>query len=330
MLVDSTRWAEFITDHSDAHLLQTAEWAELKSSFGWQAERIIAGDTGAQILFRRLPLGYSIAYIPKGPLGWNDVLLAEIDSVCKRHRAIFLKIEPFDWEPGKEWHSLEQHGFFPSAPIQPPRTVTISLADSEEDILAGMKQKTRYNIRLAEKKGVVVKSSQDYAAFHRMALVTGTRDQFGIHALGYYLKMQKLFEPVGNCILFMAYYEDRPLAGIIVFAQGKSAWYMYGASTDEERNRMPTYLLQWEAIKWARQRGCATYDLWGIPDFDEEELERRFAEKPQHEGLWGVYRFKRGFGGTVCRSVGAWDKVYLPVLYWLYKLYTTLRKRGVE
>ena len=330
MLVDLKRWSEFISSHPECHILQDGRWGELKSGFGWQVEHIICGDAGAQILFRKLPLGFSIAYIPKGPVGVNPALFDEIDEVCRGHKSIFLKVEPFDWEPIEVWNDLEKKGFLPAPAIQPRRTVTIELTGSEEELLAGMKQKTRYNIRLAEKKDIEIRQSDDYQAFHKMALETGERDNFGIHALKYYLRIKDLFGKTGQSALLMAYFEEKPLAGIIVMRQGKSAWYMYGASTGEERNRMPTYLLQWEAMKWAKAKGCSEYDLWGIPDHDEDELERLFTEKNQHDGLWGVYRFKRGFGGTIRRSVGAWDKPYRRGLYSLYKLYSRLRKQGME
>jgi peptidoglycan pentaglycine glycine transferase (the first glycine) len=102
----------------------------------------------------------------------------------------------------------------------------------------------------------------------------------------------------------------------VVFALGGCAYYLYGASTDEERNRMPTYLLQWRAMQWAKERGCTEYDLWGLPDEDEETLEAQFESRS--DGLWGVYRFKRGFGGQVKRAAQALDRVYMPLLYRLY------------
>jgi lipid II:glycine glycyltransferase (peptidoglycan interpeptide bridge formation enzyme) len=118
--------------------------------------------------------------------------------------------------------------------------------------------------------------------------------------------------------LLVAEYEGEPLASLMVFANpfGKRAWYMYGASNDNERNRMPTYLLQWEAICWARARGSEEYDLWGVPDEDEAKLESEFESR--RDGLWGVYRFKRGFGGEVKRAAQAVDRVYNPLLYWMY------------
>jgi len=192
----------------------------------------------------------------------------------------------------------------------------VDLRGTEDDILARMKQKTRYNIRLANKKDVTVRSWDDLPAFHQMMLVTGGRDGFGVHSLEYYQRAYDLFHPTGMAELLVAEYEGVPLAALMVFARGRRAWYMYGASTDEERNRMPTYLLQWEAMRWARSKGAEEYDLWGVPDEDEETLEAHFTER--NDGLWGVYRFKRGFGGELKRAVQALDRVYNPLLYKLY------------
>jgi lipid II:glycine glycyltransferase (peptidoglycan interpeptide bridge formation enzyme) len=179
-----------------------------------------------------------------------------------------------------------------------------------------MKQKCRYNVRLAEKKGVTVRSWDDLESFHRMMTITGGRDGFGVHSLEYYRKAYELFHPVGMADILVAEFESRPLAALMVFALGQRAYYLYGASTDEERSRMPTYLLQWRAMQWARERGCTDYDLWGVPDADEETLEAQFETR--RDGLWGVYRFKRGFGGQVRRAAQALDRVYMPLLYWLY------------
>jgi len=285
----------------------------------------VCGESGAQVLFRSLLLGYSIAYIPKGPIHFTDELLNEQDRVCQLHKAIFLKIEPFAWEPYLTWQRLEDLGWHRSESIQPRRTVTISLTLSSEEILAGMKQKTRYNIRLAQRKDVTVRPDDDVALFHRMMLTTGERDTFGIHSLAYYQRAYECFAPLGACTLLIAAYQGRPLAGLMAFAQGDTAWYFYGASTDEERNRMPTYLLQWEAIQWAKQKGCTVYDLWGVPDHSESELEETFLDRS--DGLWGVYRFKRGFGGQLHRTIGTWDRVYQPLAYKLYQMWTGRRQQ---
>jgi len=327
-----TDWNQFLEFHPNAHVLQMGEWGELKKDFGWKPVRLILDrETGAQILFRRLPLGLTLGYMPK-PVGskqwmknseqWtvdSDQFWKEVDSVCKQNRAIFLKIEPDVW-------SLDfnlQPSTFNLRPsphnIQPPRTIVISIKEDEEKILARMKPKCRYNIRLAEKKGVTIRAWDDISAFHEMMTVTGGRDNFGVHSKEYYQRAYELFHPKGTCELLVAEYEGKPLASLMVFANGKRAWYVYGASNDQERNRMPTYLLQWEAIRWAKARGCDEYDLWGVPDENEETLEANFESR--HDGLWGVYRFKRGFGGELKRAAQAVDRVYNPLLYWIYVKY---------
>ena len=229
------------------------------------------------------------------------------------------------WAPaGPDFQSRLLPGFSPSPhAIQPPRTIRIRLEGSEETLLERMKQKTRYNIRLAEKKGVTVRQSADLAAFQKMMDVTGQRDGFGVHSLDYYRRAYDLFAPRDECVLLQAEYNGMPLAALMAFRHGRRAWYFYGASTEVERGRMPAYLLQWEAMRWARSQGCREYDLWGIPDEEEQVLEERFSERS--DGLWGVYRFKRGFGGEVCRSVGAWDRVYSPVLYRMYRWWLSRR-----
>lgn len=312
MIVSLADWNQFLSQHPNAHLLQTGEWGELKSAFGWKPMRIVNGDSGVQILFRKLPLGLTIGYIPKANV--DSSLWTEIDSACKQNRVVFLKLEPDQWEDNFVLHNssfiLSKHN------IQPPRTLIVDLRGNEEEILARMKQKTRYNIRLAEKKGVTVRAWDDLGSFHKMMLITGGRDGFGAHSREYYRRAYELFHPKGMCEILLAEYEGKPLAALFVARNGNRAYYLYGASTDEERNRMPTYLLQWEAMKWAKARGCEEYDLWGVPDEDEATLEANFETR--RDGLWGVYRFKRGFGGQLKRAAQAMDRVYNPLLYWAY------------
>ncbi len=318
--ISKTEWSEFLSKFPDAHILQTSEWGQLKSEFEWRVAHIVLGDTGAQILFRKLPFGLSLAYIPRGPVGEDwDRLWPEVDIVCKENRAIFLKVEPDLWEGDPPFHQNGQlpPGFHLSPhEIQPPRTLLVNLKGTEDQILARMKQKTRYNIRLARRKGIVIRQTCDIDAFYELMEITGERDAFGVHSKEYYQRALDLFEPRGNCVLLCAEFEGQPLAGLIVFARGKRAWYFYGASSNEHRHLMPTYLLQWKAMQWAKAQGCIEYDLWGVPDEDQEFLEANFLERS--DDLWGVYRFKRGFGGEICRTIQAWDRVYNPILYKLF------------
>jgi peptidoglycan pentaglycine glycine transferase (the first glycine) len=321
-IVSLAEWNQFIQKHPNAHLLQTGEWGELKSAFGWKPIRIVSGEVGVQVLFRKLPLGFTIGYIPK-PVKGNQLLVIgnsfwrEVDSICKAHHAIFLKLEPDSWE-GEDHSQITNYSLLITSPhnIQPPRTIIVDIKGSEEKILARMKQKTRYNIRLAEKKGVTVRAWDDIESFHKMLLLTGSRDGFGVHSREYYQRAYDLLHHKQMGELLLAEYEGKPLAALFIARNGNRAYYLYGASTDEERNRMPTYLLQWEAMKWAKARGCEEYDLWGVPDEDEATLEANFEKRD--DGLWGVYRFKRGFGGELKHAAQAMDRVYNPLLYWAY------------
>ncbi len=330
--LSTSEWEDFLARHPEAHILQTAAWGELKADFGWEVHRCVADGTGAQLLFRSLPLGFTIAYIPKGPVYGlqgpgneprdsvdepaREQFWTEIDALCRQRRAIALKVEPDLWQdPANGGAAKPPPGFRHSShAIQPPRTILVDLQDDEEAIQARMKQKTRYNIRLASRKEVVVRSSADVEAFYELIAVTGERNEFGVHNAAYYRRAYELFHPRGDCELLVAEYQHQRLAALMVFSHGSRAWYFYGASLEEHRERMPTYRLQWEAMRWARARGCLTYDLWGIPDEEEHTLEDQFTHRS--DGLWGVYRFKRGFGGVVRRAQGPWDRVYQP---WMYR-----------
>ena len=319
--VNRVEWDNFIKGQSDSHIMQTSHWGDLKSEFGWQIERIVNGQNGAQVLFRKLPFGKSIGYIPKGPVGSNfHDLMGDIDTLSRKNQAIFLKIEPDLYEPvlPEILSHLSSFGI-PSKPIQPQRTILINLDGKDEDWLRRMKQKTRYNIQLAQKKNVTVNETTDIDTFHQLMVITGNRDKFGVHNYAYFKKVHELFSAVGKCTLLEARYGNDVLGGVMVFSHHQRAWYFYGASNDHERNRMPNYLLQWEAMRWAEANSCTIYDLWGIPDYEENELEESFSKAVGE--LWGVYRFKRGFGGNVVRSVDAFDRIYHPAYYRLYLIY---------
>lgn len=333
MSIDFREWENLVSKYPDAHLLQLASWGDFKAKFGWEVCRIQQQDSGAQILFRKLPLGLCWGYIAKGPVGdeWESVW-PYVEAECRRRRAVFLKVEPDIGygDPQELKQRLRDLGCHPSQHhIQPWTTLVVDLTGGEEEVLARMKQKTRYNIRLARRKGVVVEAAEgrneQVEAFYNLMEITGSRDGFGIHSQAYYQKAYEIFWPAGQCELFVAHYDGGLLAGVMVFATGKRAWYFYGASSDEQRNLMAPYAAQWAAMQWARSKGCLEYDLWGIPDEDLESLEAEFTQR--QDGLWGVYRFKRGFGGRIERSPGACDRVfnrflYLFYLFWMKKSQT--------
>jgi lipid II:glycine glycyltransferase (peptidoglycan interpeptide bridge formation enzyme) len=188
----------------------------------------------------------------------------------------------------------------------------LDISGDEKAILAGMKEKWRYNIRLAGRKGITVRRATEQAdidAFYKLYITTSNRDQFFIHPQAFYEKILRLFDEDGrdHAALFLAEYEGKPIAGTIILWLGPWSWYMYGASANEQRERMPNHLLQWTSMQWAKSKGCHYYNFRGIPDMLEEGQE-----------LWGVYVFKRGFGGYAMRSLETHELVYNPLVYQVY------------
>jgi lipid II:glycine glycyltransferase (peptidoglycan interpeptide bridge formation enzyme) len=336
-ITDRDTWNATLALMPYAHVLQTWEWGEFKAATtGWIPRRIAYMHEGAvaamaQILTRRLgPL--AIMYVPKGPaLDYADQPLrqAVLDSL-KRHArlsgAIFLKIDPdvvigvgvpgeygaYDDPLGAqiaaEWQAAGLR--FSPDQVQFRNSIIVDLRLSEDELLAAMKQKTRYNVRLASRRDITIRlgSADDLDMLYRLYAETARRDDFVIRPLEYYRRAWADFMRAGLAQPIIAEYRGRPVAHVIIFGFGGRAWYFYGASSDEERNRMPTYLLQWEAIRWAKAQGMQVYDFWGAPD--------DFAD--ENDPLAGVFRFKEGFGGVVVRRIGAWDYPARPALYALY------------
>jgi len=332
---EDAAWDAFVEAHPNGSLLQTTNWARLKNRFGWSSHRVWLKKegryvAGAQVLFRSAALGMiKIGYIPHGPLvDWQDeeqvdVLFSQIDQSAYQHGAGIVKMEPLLWQQELSlpaWAAIceREQSVITDDTIQPPRTIMVDLQPAEEEILSAMKSKTRYNIRLSARKEISVRegSADDLPAFNRLMAETGQRDKFGTHTPEYYRDAYQLFAP-DRATLLIAEYEERPLAASFITAFSKTGTYLYGASSNEERNRMPAYAVQWAAMLWAKKKGCSQYDLWGIPDADEEQLEAEFTTRK--DGLWPVYRAKRGYGGRIQRTVGAADRVYNQRLYRLYK-----------
>ncbi|NUQ86720.1 MAG: peptidoglycan bridge formation glycyltransferase FemA/FemB family protein [Anaerolineales bacterium] len=295
-----------------------------------------------QIIRNGFAARLSILYSPKGPLlDWTNEplrnrVLDDLQSFARKQGAIFLKIDPDvvlgTGVPGGEedvidnggqvvMSELKRRGWeYSSDQIQFRNTVVIDLNPSEEELLARMKQKTRYNIRLAEKKGVSLRvgNLEDLGMLYRMYAETSVRDGFVIRDEGYYKTVWTLFMNSSDptCEPLIAEVDGEPVAAIFVFYFAGRAYYVYGMSRELHREKMPNYLLQWEAMKRAKARGCAVYDLWGAPEvFDESD------------SMWGVYRFKEGLGGRVVRTLGAWD--YAPSPLW-YKMYSEIIPRVLD
>lgn len=333
------QWDTFVTQHPRAHLLQLSAWGDLKAAFGWTPVRVALADdadtlvAGAQLLIQRLPLRLgTLAYVPYGPLvDWTDAaqvraLIAALDQAARQHRAALMKIEPGLHLDGVDWAA---HGFRPSPQtVQPPRTIVLGLDGDDDAIMARMNQGTRRNIRKSIKHDVAIRQGTraDLDSFTALLETTGTRSEFGIHTPGYYARAYDLFVPQGRAALIMGSYAGTDLAGVMVFALGDWAWYFYGASSRHESQRMASYGVQWAAIQWAKTKGARWYDMYGVPDATPEDLEAQFESRA--DGLWSVYRFKRGWGGDILRGAGAWDRVYNHIVYTVYQWALRLRAGG--
>jgi peptidoglycan pentaglycine glycine transferase (the first glycine) len=353
-IADPGEWDKLVLSMPNPHLLQSWLWGQVKQGFGWTPRRWSWDDDSgsslavAQILQRALPgpLPLSVLYCPKGPLlGWDDsdlrlAVVRDLETMAAARGVIQLKIDPDlplafglagqgDHQPdptgSKVVALLESRGWAESDEnIQFANTMILDLRPPESALLAAMKQKTRYNIRLAARKGVEVRlgAQPDLDLLFEMYAETSIRDGFVIRPPGYYRHVWGQFVRAGLAQPLIAEVAGEPVAAVIVFAFGSTAWYLYGMSRQAHREKMPNYLLQWEAIRWARARGCLRYDLWGAPDtFDESDP------------MWGVYRFKDGFGARVMRGIGAWDKTVRRPLHLAYavllpRLLSIMRRRG--
>ena len=325
-------WDDFVLSQPRAHLLQISGWGRLKARFGWGAriimlrenERIVAG---ALVLLKPLPFkSGTMAYIPMGGYASEPGQYQRLWTAIRRETgAAFLKLEPgHSHECGER--ALAAQGFQPSPQtIQPPRSIIIDIDGDDETILRRMNQGTRRKIRKSQAGGIMYCEGMraDLHAFSQLMQATGERNDFGVHNDAYFDAVYELLMPEYGALL-LARHDGELLAAIMVFALGGGAWYLYGASSRAKPNLYATYGLQWQAIQWARRRGCRHYDLWGVPDYEQASLEAQFKERG--DGLWGVYGFKRGFGGQVIRSPGAWDLAWNPIVYAAYRASLKLRR----
>ncbi len=327
---DASFWDDAVTDLS-GHLLQTWRWGEFKSLHGWTPVRILLpGDyrpkVAAQLLFRRVG-PFSVAYVPRGPLA-GELTMGEVaeftravDDACRRRRTIAVLIEP---ETSELPLSLGRSALWKANDvlIQPRRTIKVRVGVSDNDLLSNMKSKTRYNVRLAQRRGVTVRRGgvREVPLFYQLLQETSERDGFGIHAVDYFDDLMRVFGD--EAALFIAEFEGEPAAGLLALRGGDEAIYMYGATRSEFQRHMPAYLIQFEAMQWARKSGCALYDLWGIPATDEPPADAVDSSGTVNvrDGMWGVYRFKQGFGGDVVSYPGLFERVYLKPLMTAWRM----------
>ncbi len=341
MIIEEDRrdeWNEFIACCPHGNVLQCWEWGELKQRTGWQPLPVAATEDGRIVaaclmLKRRLPLiGGCLLYAPRGPiLDFSDEaawakLLKEIRQVAAAHRAMVLKVDPaVPANHGQVASILSASGFRSVSSevefggIQPRYVMKVDISGDLDDLMADFKSKTRYNVRLAQRRGVTVRRGQreDIDDFYRILEATAQRDGFTIRNISYYYDIWELIIARELGEMFLAYGEDELVAGTIAFRLGHQAWYVYGASSNRHRNLMPNYLLQWRMMQWAKRRGCTVYDMRGVA--------REVDAQAQGE-LAGLARFKQGFAAQYVEYIGEWDLVFRPGLYRLFNIAQPLVK----
>lgn len=324
------RWNAFVARDSHFALLQSWEWGDFKEKLGWTAFRVaveINGcmEAGAQLLIKPLLSGrVSVAYVPRGPLGnWlsgdtASCLLSELHRIARDHNAIFLKIEPPLVSDPETDVLLRQHNFQPSqATNQPQATIILDLTMDPDQLLMQMRKKTRQYIRRALKEGITVSvgGERDLLAYYELMRKTGRREKFASRSWEYYRQEWETLAANQECVLLLAHCQGRLIAARTAYRFGAHAAEFHAGSVDDAEGLHPNYLLVWDAMNWAKSHGCRTYDLWGIPnDISQHDLDDPESEN-RTDGLWGVYRFKRGFSRNVVSYIGAYDFVYSSALY---------------
>jgi len=319
--VTRTEWDGWLgSSPGGGHVLQGYEWGEFKRRQGWKPVRLVLARDGEVVglgqflVYNTAPVPGALMYCPKGPwLPWYDekavrAFFGGVRAIAGRIGAHTVKIEPEVLEQQKDVKVLLGDIGFHKAryDLNIKSTLVLDLSRSEEDLLAGMKSRTRYNVRLAARKGVEVveqKLEKGFGTFYEWMEATSERKEGYVlrRSRAYLRSVMRAMHDVGQGRLFFAEHEGTPLAGMYVFTFGEKYWYMYGASSDEKRNLKPNYILQWEVMRWAKERGLTHYDMVGVPK--PEELD-------ESSSLWGVYKFKEGFGGEMVDTIGCFD---LPI-----------------
>ena len=312
---DAVAWDSALAAMPNPHLLQSYRWGELQSAFGWEVQRhfLDINDSTAPVSLLLAPTlapGGRYGYVGKGPALTAAHIAAALEplaALAQRLGLAFLTIEPeveAGWAPPPPWRR--------GTAIQPEHTSIVDLRPEPEAILAGLKPKTRYNVRLAEKKGVVVEQTDDVAAFAKLAEMTSARHRIQLARELYYRAVHDLMSADGTCRIYMASHQGTPLAGIMVLRFAGRATYLFGASAPTGRNLMPAYLLHWHTIQEMRRLGDVEYDLWGIPPDDQ----------PGHP-LAGLWQFKSGWNGRPVAYAGAFD---LPLRVTMWRSHQAIAK----
>ena len=324
----------FVQSHPKGNFAQSYLWGKQKPAWIWKAVAVRGEDGKIKgsmaVMIRKMPMvNRTLMYACRGPVCDLDdretfaQLLEDCKALAKEHKSYVIKIDPDVSSENTAFADMLRSFGFQSKEggknfeaIQPKYVFRLDVnGKTEEEVQAGFHQKWRYNIRVAEKKGVEVKicGQEMIPAFADLMLTTGVRDGFVTRQPEYFSAM---LENLGeHCRLYMAFHEGQPIAGTLAIHYGDKVWYLYGASSNEHRNLMPNYLLQWRMIQWAIETGCRVYDFRGVS-----------GDLSEDNPLYGLYRFKKGFGGDFTEFVGEMDLVLNKPVYLFVEKGTSLFK----
>ncbi len=306
--------------------LQTPAWAKFKQTQGWEQFSV----EGLSILGRKLPLGQYFLYapeIPYTPIGL-PILLTELRDLARAQGAFAVRLEFLHEWSAQTQGALSELGLVKAfEEIQPEFRQLIDLRPNTQAILAGMKQKGRYNIKIAEREGVVVEHAHDAAAFSALYRETAERDRFSGRADSYFASLVELLLTENTGSVWIARYQNTPLAGAIVYSYAGVTSYLYGASSSQHRERMAPYALHWAIMEEAKTRGDETYDLLAITPFAHDGYELTEDDYKLAQKYTGITRFKQQFGGRGVHLLGGWDLVVNPFLYQAFKAAQRIRRR---
>lgn len=316
------------------HPLQSWEWGEFRKKTGIEVIRLGVFDeteikSGYQLTIHSFPkLPYNIVYFPKGPMP-DEVMLNTLRKIGQEKKAIFIKLEPnvggfYDQRGASAKKEISNfllvNGCRPGRPLFTRFTFWLDLTKDENQILAEMKPKTRYNIRLSQRHGVEVvedNSLEAFEAYLKLLEETTRRQHFYAHTPLYHRLLWETLAPTDIYHLFLAKYKGEVLAAYIFFVFNRVLYYPYGASTRSHKEVMAPYALFWEAIKFGKKKGCKTFDMWGTP-----------GPNPNPSNPWfGFHRFKEGFGAKLVEFIGTYDLVLNPLFYSLFNLANSFRWR---
>lgn len=325
---DPQSWDRFCDGHDDGHLLQNSRWGQLKQTTDWQTTAIAICDAGlmlagAQVLTKK-QYGLAVCYVPRGPLLCDDplvnqTLIAAITQFAKRQRAVLVRYEP-NILTTSHYAASYQKVLAPaqtSPSTQPQHSIHTAIGAPDAALLAQMTKGHRADIKKAERLGVTIRTGHDAAAmtqFGALMQATAARAEFAVHSADYYTQAWQLFGSLGRATLLLADYQAQTIAGALVIANPTTACYLYGGSAVAAFGCGANHLIQWHAMRWARDLGCQIYDLWGIP-YPSHDAPPAGSEA----AMAGLIRFKKGFGGTEVSFLPAYTQVLMPLVYRLIK-----------